>query len=340
MRDGLRLLDLGWVGGLRSQTVWHAVAERMGADARATLCLCSPTDAYVSIGYHRRLDEIDLDACRRRGLPVYRRRVGGGPVYCDAAQLFFQLIVPERGWPAMMERAWERAMGPAVDAFRALGVKAELVEGNDLVADGRKISGTGAARIGDALVFVGNVIFDFDHQAMADVLALPKDAKREAARLMRRYLAPVREVAGREVDRPEAVQELVDAYAAAFGGARRSVLDDGEIEAARALDARFATSDWIGSERPPVPPRIKIRAGVSVLLLGRSWVSVVDGVVDRAGLDGWVASPGLRHELQGALAGLPVERDALARAVGDAAGSWDRGAELVDAIVGAYRGGA
>ena len=341
MRDGLRLLDLGWVSGLRSQTVWHAVAERTTPDDRATLCLCSPTDAYVSIGYHRRLDEIDLAACEQRGLPVYRRRVGGGPVYCDGSQLFFQLIVPERGWPAMMDRAWERAMGPAVDAFRAMGVKAELTEANDLVAEGRKISGTGAARIGDALVFVGNVIFDFDHDAMADILALSAGAKKEAARLMRRYLAPVHEAANREVDRAEAVRELIDSYAAAFGIPRRSTLTDDEVDAARALDERFADRAWVGSDRPPVSPRIKIRAGVSLLLLGSSWVSVVDGVIEGAGLtNGWVPAPGMRATLQRALAGTAVERDALAAAVTGACGTWDKGEQLVEAIIGAYRGGA
>src|SRR6266542_4146343 len=164
----MRLLDLGWVSGLRSQTLWHAIAETMWPDDAPTLCLMTPRDSYVSLGYHRRIDEIDRDACRRRRLAIYRRRTGGGPVYCDDGQLFFQLIVPAHSWPRVLDRAWARAMGPAVEAFRSRGVKAELTASNDIVADARKISGTGAARIGDALVFVGNVIFGFDHQAMAD----------------------------------------------------------------------------------------------------------------------------------------------------------------------------
>ena len=40
----------------------------------------------------------------------------------------------------------------------------------------RKISGIGAGEIGDCIVFVGNLIIDFDYEAMARVLKIP-DAK-------------------------------------------------------------------------------------------------------------------------------------------------------------------
>jgi hypothetical protein len=53
-----------------------------------------------------------------------------------------------------------------------------------------------------------------------------------------------------------------------------------------------------------------------------------------------VPAPGLRGKLQRALSGRPVEPKALARAVRDACGTWDRSEELVNAIVAGYRGGA
>lgn len=341
MTPGLRFVDLGWVSPVRSQTVWHAIAEVATPRSRATFSLCSPTGPYVSIGYHRPLAEVDLEACARRGLPVFRRRVGGGPVYCDASQLFFQLIVPAAAFPAVMERAWVQAMEPAVAAFRTLGVKAELVEGNDILADGRKICGTGAGSIGDALVFVGNVIFDFDHDAMADALAVPATVKREVARLTRLHLAPVGELAGRAVARSEAVAALTAAYADAFGPARRGELTDAEATRASELDDIFASPAWLASERAPLPSRIKIRGGVTVLVHGASWVTVVDGMIDRAE----IAEPRLKPKatatsLAEALGGTTLERSALLAVTSRVCPSWTGAEAFIDALVSAYRRGA
>lgn len=341
MQPGLRLLDLGWVSPLRSQTAWHAIAEVAAPGALPTFSMCSPTGPYVSIGYHRRLDEIDLEACARRGLSVFRRRVGGGPVYCDASQLFFQLIVPAAGLPAVMDRAWERAMDPAVAAFRTLGAKAELAEGNDIVADDRKICGTGAGRIGDAMVFVGNVIFDFDHEAMADTLRVTPAVKEEVARLTQVHLGPIGEVAGRVITRGEAVAALVDAYAEAFGPARRGTFSEAEAARARETDALFASSAWVDAERAPVPSRIKVRAGVAVLLLGSTWVSVADGVIDRVGItDAWLKPRAARDTLARALAGAPLDPEALRVLVRETCPTWARAEEFVGSVLSAYRGGA
>jgi lipoate-protein ligase A len=52
------------------------------------------SDAYVCIGYHQDAQqEIDLEFARHNTIPVIRREVGGGAVYLDGQQLFFQLIL-------------------------------------------------------------------------------------------------------------------------------------------------------------------------------------------------------------------------------------------------------
>lgn len=335
MGQHLRHLDLGRVSGLRSQTIWHAVAETMAPGDDPVLAFETPGDAYVSIGYHRRIEEVDVAACRRRGLPVYRRRAGGGPVLCDEHQLFFQLIAPAGALPAMMDQAWRRAMSPAVTAFRALGVAGAALEpGNDIASGPWKLSGTGAARIGDALVFVGNVIFEFDHDAAADILAVPDEAKGEAASLMRRHLAPIRDLAGCEVGRDEAAAVLRDAYEEAFGTARTDRLSAAEERAAARLDAVFPSRAWVAAERPPQPPRVKIRSGVALLAVGPSWFVVSGGRIERAAVrDGWARSAGEAERMERALAGVTV-----AEAPG-ALAAFDRGPDLAAAIADACKGG-
>jgi len=75
----VRVVDLGLVDPIRSQSVYHAVGYTFRSDTLPTILLVSPTTPYVSIGFHQDAErEVDLDYCRSVGLPVIRREVGGG----------------------------------------------------------------------------------------------------------------------------------------------------------------------------------------------------------------------------------------------------------------------
>jgi lipoate-protein ligase A len=189
----LRLIDFGRVSPLHSQTLWHALAYGVSAGAPPTLAFARPAEPYVSIGYHRRLDEIELDRCRESRLPVYRRMVGGGPVYLDDDQLFFQIVVSAADVPRRRDQELRRLLGPAVDAFNAAGVPAALDAGGEIVVGDRKVCGHGAGQIEDAVVVVGNMIERFDHSAATGILRLPDTRLRDVVlRLMRRYVAATR----------------------------------------------------------------------------------------------------------------------------------------------------
>ena len=75
----IRLLDLGTVDPLRSQTIFHAVGYALTEGAPDTILLVSPNAPYVSIGRHQDVDrEVDRAVCAELGFPVIRRE--GGPV--------------------------------------------------------------------------------------------------------------------------------------------------------------------------------------------------------------------------------------------------------------------
>ena len=86
----MKLYRLGHVPWEQSQLVYHAL-PRLGMEG---LILLSPASPYVCIGYHQDVNqEVDLDYCQENGIPVFRREVGGGAVYLDGRQLFYQLVV-------------------------------------------------------------------------------------------------------------------------------------------------------------------------------------------------------------------------------------------------------
>ena len=101
MSDNIRLLDMGLVPPVRSQTIYHAVGYALDADAPDTIILVAPTAPYVCIGFHQELEkEVDGEYCRAHGLPIYRREVGGGAVYLDQDQVFAQWVFHRNALPA------------------------------------------------------------------------------------------------------------------------------------------------------------------------------------------------------------------------------------------------
>jgi lipoate---protein ligase len=257
----LRIFDFGRVSALRSQTLWHALAYGVSRDERPTLSFMRPSQPYVGLGYHRRVEEADIDACREAGLPVFRRMVGGGVVYLDEHQQFFQICLPVKMVPRSREAALRQLLAPAVAAFRAVGVPAELDADGEIVVNEAKICGHGAAQIDDAVVVVGNLIERFDHIAAARVLALPADVRAEVIRLMQRY------VLATPADPAAFRSAAIAAYAEALGlEPTPGELSPYERERLIELDEKFRSPDWLRGPLQPAPlrPQVKIRAGVYV----------------------------------------------------------------------------
>lgn len=174
----MQLYNLGKVPWQESQLIYHALAK-LGREA---LCLVSPSAPYVCIGFHQDVaQEVDLDFCQTNNIPVFRREVGGGAVYLDGNQLFFQLILHRDNpiAPRRMDAFYKKFLQPIIEVHHRIGIQAEYKPINDLVVETRKISGTGAGEIGDCFVFVGNLILDFDYATMSRVLKIPDEKFRD-----------------------------------------------------------------------------------------------------------------------------------------------------------------
>jgi lipoate---protein ligase len=295
----MRVLDAGSLDAVASQALWHGIADAMRDGEEPVLSFCRPSEPYVCVGYHRSLDEVDLERCRALGLRVLRRQIGGGPVYLDPDQLFFQITMPAGDAPAGVARLYEALLGPAVDALRSLGVDAALAGTNDIVASGRKVSGTGAGQIGAGVVVVGNVMFAFPHERMAAVLRLPDETMRaQCLRLMREHVGALPELDERAVK---------GALARAYGGgtARPSAPTQREAAAIARWTRRLADPEWIAGPALAAPPgrQVKVRAGVWVYDAGAARVEVQDGRITH------VAGPAA---VAVALLGASAQREALA----------------------------
>lgn len=284
----LRVLDFGTVTPLRSQTSWHALGYGRSDPDEATLSFVRPRAPYVCLGRHRSFAEVNHEALQRLGLPLLRRMAGGGPVYLDAQQLFFQVALPTSAVPARRDLALASLLAPAVSALRRLGVDAVFDERGEVSVGAAKVCGHGAAQIGDHVVVVGNLIRGFDHERASQVLATASPTtSAEVQRLMERYVAatPVDPTAWRTT--------MVEEYAALLGATPvTGRLRVDEQRALTRLDSVFASPGWVRHvDRPAGEVRtIKVRAGVWVHEWahdgGATVLSVTNGRVDSVLVDG------------------------------------------------------
>ena len=318
----LRIVDAGTVGTARSQGLWHGIASEMSEDGPPTLSFCIPGGPYVCLGFHRALEEVDLEACRRTGLPVLRRRIGGGPVYLDSDQLFFQITLPASKVAYRLDRLYARLLGPAVAAFRRLGIAARLEGLNEIEVEGRRLSGTGAGAIGAAVTVVGNVIFRFPHARMAGILKLPTETMRgRCLALMRQYVSSLEAEGLGAIGPDDARDALIAAYAEGLGLApREGDLSGAEEEAVARWEERVGAPEWVGRPRSHGEGgrKVKIRAGVWVFSArgGERSVecSVRDGVIDWA-LVRAASLHGRGEDIERALRGCPADAAGVAEAM-------------------------
>ncbi|MEE9371883.1 MAG: lipoate protein ligase C-terminal domain-containing protein [Saprospiraceae bacterium] len=244
----LRLLDIGNVSYLRSQTIYHGLAYAKKKDTPDTIVLNWSSEPYVCIGFHGELlREVDMKYCKDKGLPVLRRETGGGTVYLDENQLFAQWVFSKDNLPHKIDDRFDLFTRPMIQTYRCFDINAYVFPPNDVHVDGKKIVGTGAATIGDAEVMTGNFLFDFDSEAMSKVLSLPDGSFRKMTYdSLRQFMTSIKE----ETTEVPTFQELIDVYVAKCEKALNRPIERGEISEyemneIEKLDRKLSSKEWL-----------------------------------------------------------------------------------------------
>ena len=128
------------------------------------------------LGYHQRLNqEIRIDFCHQNGIDINRRITGGGALLFDSTQIGWEIICEKSffGIEISNPTLFERLCQPMIHALNKLNILAEFRPRNDIEVGGRKISGTGGTDLGDAFLFQGTLLVDFDVDTMFRALRVP-----------------------------------------------------------------------------------------------------------------------------------------------------------------------
>ncbi|RBP03585.1 lipoate--protein ligase [Rossellomorea aquimaris] len=118
------------------------------------------------------IEEINTDYVEKQGLHVVRRLSGGGAVYHDLGNLNFSFITKDDGESF---HNFKKFTEPVVTALHKLGVKAELSGRNDIIAEGRKISGNAQFSTKGRMFSHGTLLFDSEMENVVSALRVKKD---------------------------------------------------------------------------------------------------------------------------------------------------------------------
>ena len=266
----MELYALGKIPWEETQLLYHSLAL-LGREA---LCLVSPATPYVCIGYHQDLEqEVDLEFCRAHDIPIFRREVGGGAVFLDGNQLFFHLILKHDNpiAPKRIDAFYQKFLKPVIAVHHRIGLQVEYKPVNDLIFQNRKISGTGAAEIGDSIVLVGNLILDFDYETMARVLKIPEEKFRDKVKkTIEENLSTIRRELGAERadqwDENTLNNMLAEEFQKLLGPMTPARKDNLLIAKMQAMKSEMMRDDWLFHRGKRVGGRVvKVRSGLEVV---------------------------------------------------------------------------
>lgn len=257
-----RFLDTGVRSAAENMALDEALLEcRAAGRCPDTVRLLRFRPPAVLVGYHQDVEqEVRLDYVREHGIDVNRRITGGGAIYFDESSIGWEVIASKSSLPPYkgMGELFEIMCRGIVRALGLLGIKASFRPKNDVEVGGRKISGTGGTERGDAVLFQGTLLVDFDVETMVKALRIP------AVKLKDKELRSVRErvtCIKWELGYVPSYEEIKEAIRRGFEEAFGVELVDGRLtpceeEAFRSKLPYFRSDAWVYLDRRASGPAL------------------------------------------------------------------------------------
>lgn len=102
-------------------------------------------------------NEVNMEFCRQNGITLFRRKSGGGCVYADEGNVMLSYV----GSGGDVQAAFSRYVNRVAHALSAVGIPSVAVSGrNDILVDGRKVSGNAFYHLHDRNIVHGTLLYD------------------------------------------------------------------------------------------------------------------------------------------------------------------------------------
>lgn len=280
------------------------VARHLAADDYFFMWQVEPT---VIFGRNQLIDtEVDVEYCRANSIQTYRRKSGGGCVYADRDNLMLSYVTPASN----VNLTFNRYMLMVEHLLQKLGIDAKTTGRNDILVDGKKVSGNAFYHLPGRSIVHGTMLYDTDLERMVRSTT-PSDAK-----LKSKGVESVRQ-------HVTTLNKYLDITIEEFKKFVRTnlcdgevVLDDCAVEAIKEIEQGYLTDEFIYGRNPAYTSVVKKRIeGVGEI---EARMELRDGVLRKINLAGDFFLVGdLDGSLLAPLSGVSFAPEAVAERLAD-----------------------
>ena len=154
----------------RSLAFYLAMEEYVAKEMEGESFFVWRVEPTVIIGRNQVLEnEVNMPYCAEHGVQLVRRRSGGGCVYSDKGNIMIS-YVSERGDVAAV---FDRYMSALAALLCDLGLPAVKSARNDILVDGRKVSGNAFQQLPGKSIVHGTMLYSTDLEALTEAIRPP-----------------------------------------------------------------------------------------------------------------------------------------------------------------------
>ncbi|MFO7710457.1 MAG: biotin/lipoate A/B protein ligase family protein [Candidatus Woesearchaeota archaeon] len=197
----------------------------------------------LTIGYFQSLEqEIDLE--KAKDVDIVRRYTGGGAILHDK-ELTYSFAISEREVPKDIVGSYRMICGALVKGLGLLGIKAEFKEINDIIVNGKKISGNAQTRKEGIVLQHGTILMDVEVEKMFSFLRISDEKiKDKMIKSAEERVTSVNEQIG-NVSIEEVEAAMIKGFEDTFNArSEEQELTDHELRLAERLRAKYAGKEW------------------------------------------------------------------------------------------------
>lgn len=200
----------------------------------------------VSLGYFQSVEqEVNLENLKKFKVDLVRRITGGGAVFHDQ-ELTYSLIISEEKVPKDIQESYELICGALVKGLEKIGITTEFREINDILAGGRKISGSAQTRRNGVVLQHGTLLLDVNLKRMFSLLKIPNEKIRDKMiKKVEERVTSIKKELGRELGKKEILSALREGFEDTFNVSfQEGKLTSEEKKLARKLYQKYASKEW------------------------------------------------------------------------------------------------
>ena len=184
--------------------------------------------------------EVNLEFCRKNGIETYRRKSGGGCVYADMSNVMFSYITRDEE----VNFTFNRYINMIALTLCKLGIEAGSSGRNDILIDGKKVSGNAFYHIPGHSIVHGTMLYDTCMENMVGSIT-PSDEKlvSKGVKSVRQHIALLKDYVDISLDEFKAFvrRNLCD---------REVMLNADDIAEIEEIEREYLTDEFIYGNNP------------------------------------------------------------------------------------------